>query len=54
MYTKAEKIKAVRWMYGFTAKEAEEYVKGFREQSPVLDELIKVWHNQATKSFKED
>ena len=47
-----EKINAVCWMFGFTVKEAKDYL--LIAPKHTVDTIVESWKNQTKKSFEED
>lgn len=51
-FNKTEAIKAVQWMYGYSKKRAQQYIKEISEQR--VQSIIDAFKNNAKKSFYND
>ena len=52
MATKATQIDAIKWCFGFTTKEAEEYYK--KAGKKAIDEIVRGYTQNAASCFYDD
>lgn len=52
MKTRKELIDAVQWYFGFTKKDARDYIKGATPET--IENILICYYNECLKSFRND